>query len=58
MIVAYNTDAAAAASTFISLFRSSLITFNVHPVASYEEVKDIVIDVNEANEFSSMSDTL
>ncbi|KAG8341822.1 putative CDC45 like protein [Trypanosoma vivax] len=42
LLVAYHADAAAASLTLTSLLKACFIPFNLHPVAEYEEAREVV----------------
>lgn len=48
ILVGSNCDAAAGSLTLMSLLKSSLITFSVHPISSYEELREMVRSFHEA----------
>lgn len=52
IIIGNNCDAAAASLTLTSLLRSSLISFSIHPVASYDELSSVVENIKIAQDYS------
>ncbi|CCW60894.1 unnamed protein product [Phytomonas sp. EM1] len=51
ILVSYTVDAAAASLTFTSLLKASLIPYSIHPVATYQELANIVERTNLAQDF-------
>nr|CCC94855.1 putative cell division cycle 45 (CDC45) [Trypanosoma congolense IL3000] len=57
LLVAYHADAAAASLTLTSLLKACFISFNLHPVAEYAEVREVVQRTNAAQETEMHMDT-
>eukprot|EP00796_Vickermania_ingenoplastis_P008432 gene8432-5910_t len=56
ILVGNNCDAAAASMTMMSLLKSSLISFSVHPISTYDELRTIVEGIKVAQDFSKKAD--
>lgn len=56
MAVAYTADAAAASITLTGLLKAFLIPYNIHPIATYEELTAVIERTNLAQDFARMDD--